>query len=405
MEYRPVITHRYRHVVRRRCEAPKGEDELTAETVTPALTFSTPLDPTSTRSGFYWLDKRLLKPVALVSFAVWYGFLFLYTLVWLIEGALPPDVPLRSLIYLVSASLTFISGLLAFSVLNTNSMFRWPGIILIAIVTLMLHSGIGAAAALFAYPTELNAETAYFRYFSTAMIYDSPIVSSAFMGFAAIHYGHRLNRQQQLSLETANAARDAQLAALRHQLNPHFLFNTLNSISALVTEGEMADAEKTILLLSDFLRFSLDSDPVALIPLEDELAIAKKYLQIEQVRYEDRLSVTTEIEDAARHWLVPPFLLQPLLENTIKHAVSKVTRQVSVSVHCSSEQKALTIIVEDDGPGPTSPSPDTTGTGLNNLKQRLALIYQSLATVSVTGRKPHGTSVTITIQKSAGDHA
>ncbi|MEO1029143.1 MAG: histidine kinase [Pseudomonadota bacterium] len=375
---------------------------MTAETITPALTLSMPVDPSSTRSGLFTIDRRLFRPVGVVSFAVWYGFLFLYTLVWLIEGALPPDVPLRSLIYLMSASLTFLSGLLAFSVLNMTSMLRWPGVILIAVVTLMLHSAFGAAAALFAFPTELSAQTAYFRYFSTAMIYDSPIVSSAFMGFAAIHYGHRLNRQQQLSLQTANAARDAQLAALRHQLNPHFLFNTLNSISALVTEGEMEDAEKTILLLSDFLRFSLDSDPVALIPLEDELAIARKYLQIEQVRYEDRLRVTTEIDDAARHWMVPPFLLQPLLENTIKHAVSKLTRQISVSVLCSSEQRALTITVEDDGPGLSPPAPDSTGTGLANLRQRLALIYNTKAAVSVTDRAPHGTKVVITIETSEG---
>lgn len=346
-------------------------------------------------------EGGLLKPVLLISVAVWFGFLFLYTGFWIIEGALPPDLLQRAIVYSYSAALTFLAGNLVFIVLATGFVLRWAVVLLIAVSTLFLHAVGGTFVAFLTWPASIPQQPTFFQVFSTAMIYDSAIVSSAFIGFTAIHFGRQLSRQQRLSLETANAAREAQLAALRHQLNPHFLFNTLNSISALVTEGDKENAEKTLLLLSEFLRFSLDSDPVALIPLEEELASVDKYLQIEQVRYEDRLHVTTTIDPAARGRLVPPFLLQPLLENVIKHAVSKVGRQISVNVACTVSEDILTISVEDDGPGVGDQSAGEAGTGLTNLRARLRLTYGPAAMMRVEQRRPQGVRIVIEIARAA----
>lgn len=354
------------------------------------------------------IDNHLYKPLILISCAVWMGFLSLYTLFWLIEGALPPDLSLRVLVYTVSTGLTFVAGVLTFRILAAIAPWRWPAVFLLAVTTLLVHSVISSTISITLLPGEVLERIRFFQIFSTAMIYDSPIVSSAFIGFIAIHYGQQSAKQQRLVLEMDNAARDAQLAALRHQLNPHFLFNTLNSISALVSEGEAENAEKTILLLSDFLRFSLDSDPVELIPLKDELANVSKYLEIEKVRYEDRLRVDVKVDEAARAWPVPPFMVQPILENVIKHAVSRVEHQVSVMIVCTVIADDLAVIVEDDGPGPAAPtnqSMETGGTGLRNLKKRLNLIYGSRANISAGARLQQGMRVQISIAKRGGSHA
>ena len=119
------------------------------------------------------------------------------------------------------------------------------------------------------------------------------------------------------------SARDAQLRALNNQLNPHFLFNALNTVSALVIRGDTEPAERAIDALSGFLRLALSLDPARPVTLEDELRLQHDYLQIEQTRYGDRLSVSVDIPPGLRGALVPPFLLQPLVENVIKHAVGR----------------------------------------------------------------------------------
>lgn len=346
------------------------------------------------------VDKSLRKPLLLVSGSVWLGFLVLYTGLSVLDSGLPPDLMQRFVIHFVSAFLNVGAGVFMFVFLQSRKPMRWTAVFALAVFTLILHALI-AASTYSVFPAFPNRPSVPFYWlFNTAVLYSSPIVSSAFIGFVAIHFGQQLSEQQRLFLEKSNAARDAQLAALRHQLNPHFLFNTLNSISALVTEDDKKNAEKTILLLSEFLRFSLESDVVELIPLEEELAIANKYLQIEKVRYEDRLNVVTHIDEAARNWLVPPFLLQPLLENAIKHAVSKVNRPVCVSINCTVSELGLRVTVEDDGPGLTDKTESMARTGHRNLSSRLKLIYGSHAEMEITARRPKGLRVSAKIPNS-----
>jgi hypothetical protein len=150
---------------------------------------------------------------------------------------------------------------------------------------------------------------------------------------------------------TAARPRRAELRSLRYQVNPHFLFNTLNSLSALVLTGKTQAAERMIQTISTFYRRSLADDPTADVPLREEFALQKLYLDIEAVRFPHRLravyKLPPELEDAK----VPGMILQPLVENSVKHAVAPTSEQVTITLAAREEYGRLVLTVSDDGPG------------------------------------------------------
>ena len=171
------------------------------------------------------------------------------------------------------------------------------------------------------------------------------------------------------------AAQSAELRALRYQVNPHFLFNTLNSLSALVMTGRPDAAERMILNLSTFFRSSLAGDPVADTPLADEIALQRLYLAIEAVRFPDRILLVEDIADAVADACVPGLILQPLIENAVKHGVSRTRRPVTIAIRAWSEDGMLALSVTDDAPAAPAPLPPAergTGIGLRNVADRLA---------------------------------
>ena len=176
-------------------------------------------------------------------------------------------------------------------------------------------------------------------------------------------------------------AQAAQLRALRYQINPHFLFNTLNSLSSLVLRNRNDEAEQMILNLSTFFRASLTSDPTEDIPLADEIEQQRLYLEVEAARFGDRLRYDFDVEPAAMQQLVPSLILQPLIENAIKYAVSPSNAAVSIRVKASIHDAMLHIVVEDDGCFAPSEEEfvDGTGTGLNNVRDRLLTRYGDAA--------------------------
>ena len=189
------------------------------------------------------------------------------------------------------------------------------------------------------------------------------------------------------------AAKAAELRSLRYQVNPHFLFNTLNSLSALVLTGKTQAAERMIQQLSTFYRRSLADDPTADVPLREEFALQKLYLDIEAVRFPRRLRAVyvlpPELEDAK----VPGMILQPLVENTVKHAVAPTSGQVTITLEAREEYGRLVITVSDDGS--STPSHTTAergfGIGLANVGERLAARFGNEASV-VSGPGPGGYS-------------
>ena len=170
-----------------------------------------------------------------------------------------------------------------------------------------------------------NLPTDFTRAYSSMLNYI--LVFGVNMILFHVNYARRASIQQERHLAEAYvAAHQAQLAALRYQLNPHFLFNSLNSISALIVTGRNKDAESMTNRLSAFLRSSLNANPTELIPLDEELSLTEEYLDIESVRFGERLSISIDCVDEACDALVPSFLVQPLVENAVKHAVARSHR-------------------------------------------------------------------------------
>lgn len=176
--------------------------------------------------------------------------------------------------------------------------------------------------------------------------------------------------------EARNAAQQAQLAALRFQLNPHFLFNTLNAISSLIVTRRNDEAERMTMKLAEFLRLSLEADPDAEVTLDEELTNTQSYLEIEAVRFSDRLQTEFDCPAELLNAYVPSFLLQPLVENSIKYAVAPSRQPVTLAVRISAAQGMLLLVVEDSGrQGPDIVHSAGTGVGLENVRKRLAAFY------------------------------
>ncbi|MFK7828843.1 MAG: sensor histidine kinase [Congregibacter sp.] len=173
-----------------------------------------------------------------------------------------------------------------------------------------------------------------------------------------------------------SSAREAQLTMLRYQLNPHFLFNTLNAIQSLVTSRQTDRATEMIACLSDFLRYSLYTDGKKLVTVEQELETIGLYLQIEQARFQDRLTVTYDIDPQVKEARMPSMLLQPLVENAIKYAIAPAEDGGTIGISARRVQESLMLAVTDSGQSHAGVSTaDGTGVGLQNIKQRLENSY------------------------------
>ncbi len=181
-------------------------------------------------------------------------------------------------------------------------------------------------------------------------------------------------REQERRLAAATAAaQEAQLAALRFQINPHFLFNALNAVTALIGAGRNVEAESVVIRLSEFFRASLTAAPSQLVPLEEELDLVGSYLDIEAARFGERMVVDIDLPEAVRGALVPHLLLQPLAENAVKHGVARAKHPVTISLRAVRRGEDLIIRVVDDGGGGAAPdlAANGTGIGLANVSGRL----------------------------------
>src|SRR5581483_2766615 len=183
------------------------------------------------------------------------------------------------------------------------------------------------------------------------------------------------------SREAALQARDAELRALKSQVNPHFLFNCLNSISAL-TSADPARARDMCVLLSDFLRKTLGLGERASIPWREELELARTYLEVEQVRFGARLQIEMQVDEACAECQVPPLVLQPLIENAIKHGIATMVDGGTVRLEGRVENGNLAVRVENNF-DPEAPAPRRHGLGLRNVRNRLETRFGHAASLRV----------------------
>ncbi len=191
--------------------------------------------------------------------------------------------------------------------------------------------------------------------------------------YLTLSYASEVRTVERKAARFAQAAQDAELRSLRYQVNPHFLFNTLNSLSTLVMRSQPEEAEKMILNLSKFYRTSLSGDPLEDVALSEEVHLQNLYLDIEAVRFPKRLKTETHIPVELNDVLVPGLILQPLVENAIKHGVAHSKRPVTISISAAVKGDFLILTVADDGESSpqTKTSDQNNGIGLANVRDRL----------------------------------
>ncbi len=190
--------------------------------------------------------------------------------------------------------------------------------------------------------------------------------------FLALTYAAAVRSAERAAAGYRAAARDAELRALRYQVNPHFLFNTLNSLSTLILKDHRDEAEKMVLNLSTFFRTSLTADPTEDVVLAEEIRLQRLYLDIEEVRFPERLIVDIKIPQELNTACVPCLILQPLVENAIKYGVSRARRPVTVTITAREDSEGLVLSVEDDGDAlGDEQTLQGTGVGLKNVADRL----------------------------------
>jgi signal transduction histidine kinase len=181
----------------------------------------------------------------------------------------------------------------------------------------------------------------------------------------------------------------ARLAALQAQLNPHFLFNSLNTVNVLVRDGDNAAATRVIEQLSEVLRTSLSRSRANEVSLDDELELVRQYLAVEQARFSDRLRPTIDVPDALLSAAVPSFALQHLVENAVRHGIARRSDAGSLTVTARRDGGVLELSVRDDGPGPDGSAAES-GHGLENTRERLRTLYGDAASLELAPAEPHG---------------
>jgi two-component sensor histidine kinase len=212
------------------------------------------------------------------------------------------------------------------------------------------------------------------------------------------HYYRRFRERELDSAQLQHELVQARLDALRMQLNPHFLFNTLHAVSALIHENPDA-ADRVVARLSELLRLSLDSSKPQVVPLSEELAFLDRYLEIEQTRFGDRLHVDRRIDPEAQDALVPYLILQPLVENAIRHGIENREDQGQLSIEARRSNGRLQLRVRDNGNGiePAEPLTPNEGIGLSNTRSRLRHLYQGDFRLELAGSPDGGTEARIDI--------
>jgi LytS/YehU family sensor histidine kinase len=235
------------------------------------------------------------------------------------------------------------------------------------------------------------------NYVQTTVIYG--LVAGAMFAI----YSSRLRRQRDeesatLLLRTAQLEgqlTSAQLHALQTQLQPHFLFNALNSVASLVEQQRNDEAFHMIGLIGELLRATLDRSRGSTLPLCEEVDLLNRYLEIERVRFPQRLSCHIDIDDECWQSVVPTLLLQPVLENSIRHAVNRDPNAGSICIRAHRHGNNLLLLVQDDGPGlPADWDVRTSfGIGLNNVAQRLRVHFGDDQRLDIDNVEPHGVAV------------
>ncbi|MEM1269672.1 MAG: histidine kinase [Bacteroidota bacterium] len=274
-------------------------------------------------------------------------------------------------INLVAAHVPTLLGVMALHAMGNLLLFRWAG----------LHDTVN---------TEL-----YSVHF-TSRLHVNVIAYVTIVGaYYAYEYYSRYRQRERLASQLQVQLMEANLRALKMQLNPHFLFNTLNSVAALVRTNRNKAAVKMLVQLSEFLRMALESKGVQEIPLSEEIEFLRRYLDIESIRFKDRLRVEFDIEPAAKEAYVPNMILQPIVENAIHHGIAPNPDSGRLNVSAHVDGGYVVLRVDDDGKGIEDDS--ASGVGLSNTRERLDNLYPDNFGLAMKNRPSGGLRVEIEV--------
>jgi hypothetical protein len=219
-------------------------------------------------------------------------------------------------------------------------------------------------------------------------VFEVTILFSAWLCFYFLyHVFDRLNRSEIERFQLMTSVKEAELRALKSQVNPHFIFNSLNSLRALIDE-DPARARTAVTQLANLLRYSLKSGQLETVPFEEELGVVNDYLALEQVRHEERLRLRLDISPDALHLPIPPMLLQTLVENAVKYGISPRPEGGEIAIVARNEGGALRIQVSNPGEISEGVRTSSTGLGLRNAAERLRLIFGERATLRLRSDQP-----------------
>jgi len=228
---------------------------------------------------------------------------------------------------------------------------------------------------------EIMGRNPHYHFTRGGFLTDSVWIGLDLLTWTALYFGSKyydsLRIERERSLRAEALAQEAQVKMLRYQLNPHFLFNTLNAISTLILANENRAANQAVTRLSEFLRYTLDQDPMKKVTLRQEIDALNLYLSTERLRFGERLTLEFAVEEEALEALLPSLLLQPLIENAVKYAVAPREDGGRIRVEGRIRAGMLEVSVTDDGPGLASPEAlsNGRGVGLRNTRERLAAVY------------------------------
>ncbi|WP_324261918.1 histidine kinase [Altererythrobacter sp. H2] len=319
-----------------------------------------------------------------LQFAGWGGVLLLRAMSAFANGQPASFLVLILITTITGFSLSLLLSPIFRQLINRRPLVTWGATTAVLLVAVSLHAFIDSWV-LGLYSS--NAETGFAQLFIGIFFLNLSLLGAWSALYYAINFFLQVEEQADRLERLEAQATSAQLAMLRYQLNPHFLFNTLNSISTLVLLEQTEPANAMLTRLSGFLRHTLLTELTGTIPLAEEVETLQLYLDIERMRFEERLRTHFDIEPAAEQALLPAMLLQPLVENAIKYAVTPQEEGARITVSAKVLGNRLRVAVSDTGPGAQGPGrrplPDavtgrrtvSTGVGLPNIRNRLAQAY------------------------------
>jgi len=305
--------------------------------------------------------------------AGWAGYFLLRTLSGVANAMGWSYVIHTALLTAAGYSITLLMAAVYRRLIQMKPVYTWVGTIVIVVVAAAGFSAIETwSVATFVQP---GIRPEGVRFLGAILLTVSLLVAWSAL-YYSINFFILLEEQSDRLLRLESTASNAQLAMLRYQLNPHFLFNTLNSISTLVLLKQTDRANAMLSRLSSFLRYTLVNESIGMVTLAQEIETLKLYLEIEKMRFEERLRPHFHVDANVMRAHLPSLLLQPLIENAIKYAVTPQEEGADISLEARLQVDRVLITVSDTGPGTSGTSRSlSTGVGLANIRDRLAQAY------------------------------